>query len=53
MLVAIGVMFKLALTSRPIPKQNKTKMPSWSALCLESDFSPHAQKASHGPDITK
>lgn len=25
MLVVIGVMFKLALTSRPFPKQNKTK----------------------------
>lgn len=44
MLVAIRVMFKLALTSRPFPKQNK--MLSWSALGLESDFNSHAQKAS-------
>lgn len=28
-------------------------MPSWSALWLDSDFNPHAQKASQGPDITQ
>lgn len=52
MLVALRVMFKLALTSRPFPKQSKTKC-FLGQLCAWSESNSHVQKASQGREVTQ